>query len=93
MIVTMKKIIILCLRRDKDLTIESLGDLGVLHVVNLQAPRGERLERVRETPERDSSVDKSGNGQSGRDQLCRAHGTAGGVGQVPKRYAFLREGL
>ena len=44
MIVRMKKLTLLCLRAEVDLTLEALRDLGAVQVVNMKAPAGDELE-------------------------------------------------
>lgn len=47
MIVPMKKVTILCRSAERDKTVETLGDLGVVHVEHISQPSGEALERAR----------------------------------------------
>ena len=48
MIVRMKKITLLCTTASRDQTLESLRELGVLHLVPIQPAAGEDLDRARE---------------------------------------------
>ena len=48
MIVSMKKITLLCRAVDTDHTLNSLGEMGVLHLKHLQQPRGQDLEQAKQ---------------------------------------------
>ena len=47
MIVRMKRLTLLCLATDRDAALESLRELGVVHVTDRQAPEGAELEALR----------------------------------------------
>jgi len=47
MIVRMKRLTLLCLAIDRDAALESLRELGVVHVTDRQAPEGAELEALR----------------------------------------------
>jgi V/A-type H+-transporting ATPase subunit I len=47
MIVSMKKISVLCRREDRDETLRAIGDLGLLHVIPVRPPSGAKLEQAR----------------------------------------------
>ncbi len=47
MIVKMKRLTLLCLAGDRDSSLESLRELGVVHVADVQPPGGEELEALR----------------------------------------------
>ena len=47
MIVRMKKLTLLCTRASREQTLESLRDMGVLHLQHVTAPEGEGLEEAR----------------------------------------------
>ena len=47
MIVRMKRLTLLCLAADRDAALESLRELGVVHVVDVRPPQGEELDALR----------------------------------------------
>ena len=47
MIVKMKRLTLLCLAGDRDAALESLRELGVVHVADVRPPEGEELEALR----------------------------------------------
>jgi len=47
MIVKMKRLTLLCLRADRDAALESLREVGVVHVADVRPPEGEELDALR----------------------------------------------
>lgn len=47
MIVPMKRLTLLCLAAEREVTVDAVSELGVVHVVPSQPPEGERLEAAR----------------------------------------------
>ncbi|MCX6372289.1 MAG: hypothetical protein NTX16_04265, partial [Actinobacteria bacterium] len=47
MIVKMKRLTLLCLATDRDATLESLRELGVVHVADVRPPEGDDLDALR----------------------------------------------
>lgn len=47
MIVPLKRVTIVCVDSARDSTLETLRDLGVMHLIPLQSPEGENLEKAR----------------------------------------------
>ena len=47
MIVKMKRLTLLCLATDRDAALESLRELGVVHVADVRPPQGEELDALR----------------------------------------------
>ena len=47
MIVAMQRLTLLCLASEREPTVEAIRELGVVHVVPVQAPEGESLEAAR----------------------------------------------
>ena len=48
MIVRMNKVVLLCTAGSRDRTLDALRELGVLHLVPVQPPAGEDIDRARE---------------------------------------------
>ena len=47
MIVKMKRLTLLCLATDRDAALESLRELGVVHVADVRPPEGDDLDALR----------------------------------------------
>ncbi len=47
MIVKMKRLTLLCLAADRDAALESLRDVGVVHITDTRPPEGEELDAAR----------------------------------------------